>query len=305
MTTEKEVSLSDDPQAQELWDQIEAEERGDAAPPPKDEPGTAAAAAEVVDDAGPAHQADPAPEDDPYAGLPQKVRDEIFGLRNTVQQLSGRVRNAEGHIGGLRTQLQRDLQAAATAAAKAGSDAPTSEQIGAASKSPAALAKLVEDYPEFGGAVKEAMDAQAQEIAALRETITRRPQVDEGQATAALKDQLIDLTIRTKHPAWKQDVTAPDFDQWVARQPREVQALRNSNDPEDVIRLLDIRTAQTQAKTLVEQKQDRATQQRRTNALRAAGIPAGRSAASIASKDLDALSPEELWRHLDEVESAK
>lgn len=302
------AGLADDPNAQALWDAMDEEEAGQpraAAASAEDDPGAGAGAG---DDGGstpePAAPAAGAAETDPLADVPQAVRDEILRLTGAVQQLSGRVRNTEGHIGGLRTQLQRDLQAAAAAATKSGSDAPNTEQIESAVKSPAALARLVDDYPEFGGAVKEVFDAQAKEIESLRKALTTaKPAADEDRE-AELQKRIVDLTIRIKHPDWKKEVSDPGFDPWVARQPREVQSLRFSDDPDDVIRLLDIRAAERKAKAAAEQNQDQATRRRQGSAQRAAAIPAGRSAASITAKNLDDLDPEAFWKHLDEVERA-
>lgn len=296
-----EAAVADDPIAnQALWDEIEAEERGDAAPPAQ-EPGTDNAAATAAAPE-PAVQADSAAAD-PYADLPKVVRDEILGLKATVEQLGGRVRNAEGNIGGLKTQLQRDLSDAAKATAKAGADAPNPQQLADASKSPSALARLVDDYPEFGAAVKEVVDAQAQEIAGLKQALSRQPQQDPDREQ--LKSQIVDLTIRTRHPNWKTEVVAADFAPWVKTQPREVQALYVSDNPDDVIRLLDIRTAAAAAKRAAEQNQDQGLAKRKAAMTRAAAVPSGRSAAAIHAKDVDAMEPDEYWRHLDAIEAGK
>lgn len=302
------AGLANDPSAQTLWDEIEAQERGGAAvtdtattTTTTPEPGTDAGSATTTATEPAAAAAGAAV--DPYADLPPAVRDELLGLKEVVGQLQGRVRNTEGHIGGLRTQLQRELGAAAAAQTRAGNEAPTQQQIADASKSPSALARLVEDYPEFGGAVKEVLDAQAQEITGLKQALTQRPQQDPDRE--ALKEQVVDLTIRIKHPDWKKTVVDPAFTAWVQTQPREVQALYASSHADDVIRLLDIRTKEAEAKRQADQSHDQGLAKRKAAAQRAAGIPAGRSAAAIHAKDVDALSPEELWAHLDAVEAAK
>lgn len=305
------VPLTEVPDAQAIWDALEAEESGQApapaaAPAATDEPGASQQTdgdAAGADPAAPA--ADSGAEADPYRDLPASVRDEILGLKATVDALTGRVRNAEGHIGGLRSQIQRDLQAAAAATRQAGGDAPTQEQLATASKSPAALARLKEDYPEFGAAIEEVVSAQSQEIARLQQAISK-PVVDDNAAkrVAQLEWELTDVKISVKHPNWKEEVAKPDFDPWVARQPREVQALRNSNNPADVIRLLDIRAAQVQAQRRTEQTQDQAAARRKSAAMKAAAIPGGRSAASIQTKDLDDMTPEELWAYYDAQDRA-
>lgn len=306
----KAAGLASNPEAQALWDAIDAEEAGTgtaaAAPAPAvaDEPGTATAPAADAS-TGPADKADPA--SDPYAGLPQAVRDEIAGLKSTVDQLQVRVRGNEGQLGGLRAQMQRDLQAAVAATARAGDREPSREEIATATKSPAALAALVENYPEFGTAIKEVVDAQTAQIEGLQRALSERQPAGDSDAKAVvekLEQKIVDLTISSRHPDWKKQVVAADFEPWVAKQPREVQALRNSNDPEDVVRLLDIKAAQAAATRQAEKSHDQALARRGAAVQRAAVIPSGRSASAIQQKDVNDMTPEELWAHLDAVEGA-
>lgn len=306
------VNLSGDPDAQAIWDQLEAEESG-AAPaaagqtetepdaPRKGEQTDAVADA----NADPAADAADSAVADPYKDLPAAVRDEIVGLKATVDALTGRVRNAEGHIGGIHKELKRNLQTAADATRQAGGDAPTQEQLAAASKSPQALARLKEDYPEFGAAIEEVVTAQSQQIEALQKAVAR-PVANDGSADriAQLEWQITDLTISSRHPDWKDQVKSPTFDAWIVKQPREIQQLYRSSDTADVIRLLDIRAAQAGAQRKSEQTHDQATARRKIAATRAAAIPAGRSAASIQSKDLDDMTPEELWAYYDAQDRA-
>ena len=109
MTTQ----IQSEDEAKRIWEQLDAEYSGASAPAPapaQDEPVQSNAAADkaAVEDASAKDQAPaPAVHDDI-----QSYRDKIAGLETMVQQLSGRVRNAEGHIGGLSSQLKQQIQAA-------------------------------------------------------------------------------------------------------------------------------------------------------------------------------------------------
>ena len=102
-------------------------------------------------------------EADRFPGVSQEVRDYMSGLQAQVEQLTGRVRGTEAHIGGLKSSLKQQREAAATAR-QAGDDAPTDQQIKAAAQTGgAAMQKLKEQYPEFGDSLEAVI---AEELAA-------------------------------------------------------------------------------------------------------------------------------------------
>lgn len=237
-------------------------------------------------------------QDDPYAALPQAARDEINGLKSMVEQLGTRLRNAEGHIGGINHQLKQASKAAASTRAE-GHAAPTQEQLAAARSNNAALAKLKEEYPEFGAALEAVLKEERQAGASPQGAENDAPELNapgngltQQQLLEQIEELKRELTVESAHPGWKQRVATPAFRGWLARQSREVQLLGASSDPGDAIRLLDLHA------TAAKQSQHK---QQRLDA--AAALPNGRTAAGARPKDPSTMTKAEYWAYLDQQEA--
>jgi hypothetical protein len=229
---------------------------------------------------------------DPYAGMSQAAKDEILGLKTIVGQLSTRLRNAEGHVGGLNNQVKQFTEAAKTTAARGG-DAPSAQELKSAQANPEAMARLIDEYPEFGAVVKGALD---EEVRALREEIKRLAPQQQTQGVTAQDLAAIrsDLTIENKHAGWQTTVTTPAFQGWLQRQPREVQMLAASDSPQDAIRLLDLH-----------KEGDTGSQTRNQRLESAAALPTGRSSSEPRAKPIAQMTKAEYWRHLDQLDKQK
>lgn len=231
--------------------------------------------------------------DDPYAGIPQVVRDEIAGLKTMFSQTVTRLRNAEGHIGGLNGKLKELSEAAKTARAE-GNDAPSASALREAQGSKSAMARLKEDYPEFGAALDEAAQEQTR---AVRDALAQAKPA--GAAGAGVTQQDLDalrreFAVERAHPDWQGTVKTPAFAGWLQGQAREVQMLAASDSPQDAVRLLDLhREARSTGA-------DRTTQRLAA----AAAIPTGRSGATVRAKPLDQMTKAEYWAYLDEQDRA-
>lgn len=306
-TEEQEGTKPNPSQAlQELWDEIDAEESGGAQAAREqtdDEPGERAGVTSTDDQQGPAEEAAPAAGTESSATTEQSTRDEIAGLKTALEQTAHRLRQAEGHIGRMNRELTQRAQQAAEATRKAGEEAPSSAQVAAATKSPEALQRLIDDYPEFGAAIKEVVDSQQAQLAELKSRIetSTGQKLPEGVVTEEqLQERLVDLTIETSHKGWRKTVQSPEFKAWLPAQPREVQLLARSSDPEDAIRLLDLhKTARDSQRDQTNQLQQR----RQQNLRKAAALPTGRSSAAVKLKDTDQMTDEEFWSHLDATEA--
>jgi len=225
---------------------------------------------------------------DPYAGLPDAVRHEVTGLKAMVAQMQDRLRNAEGHIGGLKSQAKRTAQTPASA----DQAAPSASEIRAAQGDSKKMAAMLESYPEFGAAMKEALDERVDQITAtLRQAQPGLPQnvVTKEQLDAMRREMLVEST----HPGWQERVAQPAFQGWLMSQPREVQMLAASDSPQDAIRLLDLHTTATDPK---------AGQQRQQRLNSAAVIPTGRGTSTVRAKPVEQMSKDEYWRYLDEID---
>lgn len=282
-------------EAQKIWDQLEAEEKG-AAPAPEAEPPPP----ETASEASPTNQA---PAD--QAGAEQvggeeatpgdrALLDKIAGLETLLSQVTQRLRNAEGHIGGLGSQLKQQQQVAAQVTAKGG-DAPTATEIRDAQKNPEAMARLKADYPEFADAMESALNER---LGSLERQLKQQLQQQPAQPSVTQQDMermRSEMYVEVKHPGWQDRVRTPEFVGWMQRQPREVQMLAASESPQDAIRLLDLHNDAMKS----------SASQRTQRLSSAAAIPSGRPGANVRQKAVEDMSPEEYWRYLDEIDRQK
>ena len=294
MQVQDQVNPQDE--AQKIWDQLDAEESGRApapapAEPPQQEPEPEA----NPTDSAPAEEAGalPVSEEEATPG-DQALLDKISGLEQMLSQVTQRLRNAEGHIGGLGSQLKQQLQAAQQVTAKGG-DAPTATEIRDAQKSPEAMARLKADYPEFADAMESALNERLslieQQLKQQLQQAPAQPSVT-PQEIAQLRSEMF---VEVKHPGWQERVRTPEFVGWLQRQPREVQMLAASESPQDAVRLLDLHSDAVRS----------ATSSRTQRLSSAAAIPSGRSGTNIRQKAVDDMTPEEYWRYLDELDRQK
>lgn len=272
--------------AQRIWDEMDAAD--DAAPSTS----TAAEHEEVPARQEAAQAAPNEPVIDPYEGLPQNVRDELIGMKSLVSQLTGRLRNAEGHIGGLKSQLAQQVDVAKSVRS-AGGEAPTAAQLRTAQADPEAFARLREDYPEFATAIDAFVGQKLKDSLSTLAPAEALSKQDVAEAMNTLRDQIERETyVELQHRGWKKLVKTPEFVGWFEQQPREVKTLGGSEDPDDAVRLLDM---------FAESRTRRANQNTHLHA--AAAIPSGRGM-GVKVKPVDEMTPQEFWRYLDETERA-
>ena len=112
MTVQEQTNPQDE--AQKIWDQLDAEESGKALPDDKAE-GTQATESSDSQQQSDQRQQAPADQADASAGAgtesnEQSLMDKIAGLESMLGQVTTRLRNAEGHIGGLNGQLKQQQQ---------------------------------------------------------------------------------------------------------------------------------------------------------------------------------------------------
>lgn len=281
-------------EAKRIWEELDAVDSGAPAPaadPEQNAPVEQNAAADqaAVEDAT-QQSAAPAPSTD---DANRAYLDKIAGLETIVQQLSGRLRNAEGHIGGLSSQLKQQVMAA-QAVQRQGGEAPSASEIRKAQADPEAFNRLKEDYPEFAAALAPALDQMLE--SRLREEMAKLPRTEQSQVDVAQLTESIrsELMVEVSHPGWKKDVKTPEFLGWLQRSPREMQMLAASADPDDAKRLLDL---------YKESRKKPATTQT-AGIQAAAALPTGR-ASGIRQKSVDDMTPKEYWAYLDSIDKQK
>jgi hypothetical protein len=282
--------------AKKIWEQLDAEEFGrapgaDAEPPADDalapaSTSRAPAGNHTADTADATKGGDAAPTGD------QALLDKISGLETMLSQVTQRLRNAEGHIGGLGSQLKQQLQTAQQVSSKGG-DAPTATEIRDAQRNPEAMARLKSDYPEFAEAMESALNER---LSSLEQRLAQQQQpVQAGVTPQEISRLRSEMAVEVRHPGWQDRVRTTEFMGWLQRQPREVQMLAASESPQDAVRLLDLHTDATSS----------ASNQRTQRLNSAAAIPSGRSGANVRQKAVEDMTPEEYWRYLDELDRQK
>lgn len=277
-------------EALKIWQQLDAEEAGQA---PTPEPAEVPTPNEDATTApAPAEQADATQGGEAAPTGDQALLDKIAGLETMLSQVTQRLRNAEGHIGGLGSQLKQQIQAAQQLTAKGG-DAPTAGEIRAAQASPEAMARLKSDYPEFAEAMESALNER---LSSLEQRLSQQQQPQQSGVTPAEIQRLrSELSVEVRHPGWQDRVRTTEFMGWLQRQPREVQLLAASESPQDAIRLLDLHDDAMKS----------GSSQRTQRLNSAAAIPSGRSGANVRQKAVEDMTPEEYWRYLDELDRQK
>lgn len=280
MTTRTTTDVTD---PKKIWDQLDAEAAGKPAVSPTDheEPVNEDAAA-------PAVKADAAPSFDP-----QLLFDKIAGLEAQLGQTQSRLRNAEGHIGGLNSQIKAAQEAGPKSEAR-----PSADEVRAARASPKAMESLKRDYPDFAEAMESALaeqqDQMRKEIDSLRNSVPAPRQ--DSVTPQDIERMRAEFQVEVKHNGWRDRVRTPEFAGWLQRQPREVQMLANSDNTGDAIRLLDLHNEATKASS------DRNSNKRLESA---AALPSGRAGAQMRQKAVEDMSPQEYWRYLDELDKQK
>lgn len=217
--------------------QTAAEKRDDAAETTEQETNQEGVAEDLEGDAG---TADETSVDDELANLPPSVIAKLEErlISQMEQRMSGRLRNIEGHIGGLKHNLT-ELSAASKAAREQGGEAPSKAQINEAMQSGEKLTALKDDFPEWAEALQEGLDAVASRI----------PQIDEGainqrlESTEQTAQQLMQRARQMArldhvHPEWEQTIQSDAYQNWLANQPADIQQLTSSENAADAIKVL-------------------------------------------------------------------
>lgn len=284
-------------EAQKIWEQLDAEESGSAQPPQDDDsPNGEGFATEQTAGQGnaPADSADAGTGTGQEPASEQGLLDKITGLETMLSQVTQRLRNAEGHIGGLNGQLKQQLQAAKQVVTTGG-EAPTAKEIREAQANPEAMDSLKRDYPEFASAMESALNERLSVLEQRLQTAQPQVQQQPGVTTEQIDRMRSEFQVEVRHPGWLDRVRTPDFQGWLQRQPREVQMLAASESPQDAIRLLDLHG--DAAKSVSSQRTQRLSS--------AASIPTGRSGSNTRGKAVEDMTPDEYWRYLDEIDRQK
>lgn len=220
-----------------------------------------------------------APAKDPWEGVSPVIREQL-------QANAARLRNVEGHLGGINSNL-KEIKAgldSAKAAAAAGTKAPTETAIATASGSSEKWKKLQEDFPDWAEAMEERLSTVGKGPAVDVEGLKRDVHTGVAAAVRAGIDEAEEKAfVRLKHPTWKKDVNSPEFGNWLKTQPADIQRLCASPLADDTIKVLD-----SFAEHRKQVAKSTATQERNQRRLAGAVVPSGSGAVLSTGIDDDA-----------------
>lgn len=237
---------------------------------------------EVVQEEEPQEEQQPEPEPDPWEGVPQVVREQleaVTGKLSSVDKISDRIRNIEGHIGGLASQV-KSFVTASKAVAKTGVETPSQAQIETAAQSSEKWKAIKEDYPDWAEALEERLAQEKRAAPVDLDEIRKKVDESVGSINNSLKVELRkanETIVELKHPDWRKDVNTNEFKSWFNKQPTEMQALAGSENAVDAIRLLDVYKSSSKK-----------TKQDKEQRLRSAVTPQGTAAKPNTLNDEDA-----------------
>ena len=236
--------------------------------------------------------ADPEPEPDPLAGIPDAVKAklaEIDELKQANAQLLHHVRTTEGRVAAMQREAEQARRAQQTVGDNA---APSQNQIAAAAKSPEKWEQLKQDFPEWGDAVEEFVNSRLggmqQQQALSPEQVANFVQAKVAETKAEMAKLMEEARIEGKYENWKTVVNTPEFAQWYAVQNPEIRALADSTSSKDAIRMLDM-FHETKKRSAADIKQEREQ--------RLAAAATSKPGSTPPPKTLDDMSPEELWNY--------
>lgn len=175
--------------------------------------------------------------DSVIASIESKLTEKLTG--QIEQKLSGRLRNIEGHIGGLKHGLTQ-LSTARKAAEDQGAETPTKAQIREAAKSGEKMKALKDEFgDEFGEALEEAINTATERTPKIDiEGINQRIQSTKESAENLMYKARQMARLDTAFPDWEQTISTDAYRNWLLNQPQEIQVLTSSDSSADAIKVL-------------------------------------------------------------------
>lgn len=243
--TDEVVELTPEQQDEQAKAAFDAQFTDKPVEPPKVEPAPEPKAVET--ETKPEEKPEPAP--DPWAGVPEVVRKQFADLSARNQQLEREIKTVNGRTAALQSAID-----SAKAAQARGESAPTQSQIkDAFAAGGEKWRKLMEELPEGWAdgfeerlsqiappkVDEEALQQRVSERVAesLAPTLTQRSaERDEEILKKARAMAVVDV----RHPDWEVTINEPAFLNWARLQPPEIQALADSSNARDAVRMLDL-----------------------------------------------------------------
>ncbi|OBX09598.1 hypothetical protein QV08_01285 [Gallibacterium salpingitidis] len=194
-----------------------------------------------------------------------EVKENVRKLEEERKRFEHMAKSQRGRVGALSKKYQQ---------AKAALDKIKSNS----SNIDADIERLKEDYPEMAEVLSRIVTGQNKRLDAISDPLSQLAEANVQDLVQQELDGNIAL-VSSAVPDAEQIVADQGFHQWVQSQPKGVQALFRSDDPNDAIYLLN------EYKKVTFAKQDNRT--KRTQQLSAMSLPNGRNSPKGGAEDLD------------------
>lgn len=260
--TEQELA---DQEKQDFLDSFEGKEVPDREEAPEEQPEEGAAPENHEDQ--PEETPEEQPEEVDY-GIPSeavaRLRQEL--KQEVAQEFSGRLRNLEGNVGGIKQKLDQ-LSTAKQAAESQGADAPTNTQIKEAMESGDKLNSLKDDFPEWAEALQEGLDRVAQRIPNvnvddINQRLNQNAEAAEQSTAKAVYLARQMQKLDSQYPDWEETIQSDQYINWLHNQPPEIQAKTDSEDARDALEVLEKYHTETSQPDLTAQESRQKNHQR-------------------------------------------
>ena len=231
----------------------------------------------------------------PEAAKPT-IEEQLAQALSANSKLADRLRNVEGHIGGLTSQqrMMQETMAAARNAAAEVKDAPTPAQVKAAIANPEQWEKLKGDFPEWSDATEKFIDAKLSGIKSGADVATVEQLVSKAIATAKqtitqeVEQKIVDKSLNAVFPGWRKEQS--EIQAWVQTQSDEVKAWADSDDVGDAARVLSLWSKHKESNPA---QQIQAVRKQKLEA----AVAAPRGSKPVREKSWDDMTPDERWNY--------
>lgn len=212
----------------------------------------------------------------------------IDALEQQNAQLLHHVKTAEGRV----ASMQREFQLAKSAQQNvAPQDAPTQNAMSAASKNPEKWEQLKQDFPEWASAMEEYVSSKIgdrPEQSLSSQAMAEFVQGKVAEVEQTFTRRLEEARLEGKYEDWRETVNTPDFTAWFSMQKPEVQALAQSTQARDAVRMLDL-FSETSKRAASEIKTERGA--------RLAAAATSKPGHTPPPVTVDEMDPVAIWNH--------
>lgn len=171
---------------------------------------------------------------DPWAGVNPALKTMFDDMSGKLEDSEGRLKQAERRIGSLTNDLHNAQQAVANV-----DDAPSKAQVAEASQTLEKWEELKADYPEWGEAVEELVNAHKGAGGISKEQmdaeLTNLRDSMEGQTQSKIEVAVL----RFAYPDYQKTIDSKDYQQWLEKQDENLKVKVRSTSANDAIEVLD------------------------------------------------------------------